>query len=237
MTKVLHIFDLDGVITDTAVIHQLAWANTANALCEKYQVSNSPNFGAAYYLENIDGKSRINGLQAILDDLNININETTFKHFMTLKEDFFFNELESIQKSEIIFQDALNYLIYLNSLPNNVITLATSSLNGRKIVSKVGLLEYFDYIADGTTLIEFGLNGKPSPDIFNHVIDHYQLRHTVSTVIYEDSRSGVLAAMQSKAETVYHINRISRSDFDIPEHFNHMYKLLTVNTLERLISK
>lgn len=98
MTEVLHIFDLDGVITDTAIIHQLAWVNTANALCEKFQVSNAPNFGKAYYLEKIDGKSRINGLQVILNDLGINLNETTFKHFMSLKEDFFLMNWKVLKK-------------------------------------------------------------------------------------------------------------------------------------------
>ena len=237
MTAALHIFDLDGVITDTAVVHQIAWANIANDISEKYHVKETPVIGRAYYLEKIDGKSRVGGLQAILRDLNIDLDETAFNHYMSQKEEFFFNGLKGLNQHEIIFQDAFKYLNHLKSLPDTVITLATSSLNGRKIASAAGLLEYFDYIADGSTLLEFGLNGKPSPDIFNHVINCYVDRETSSKVIYEDSTSGVAAAMRSNASKVYHINRIECPRFEAWEHFKGTYKLQTINTLEELISK
>jgi len=237
LTVELHIFDLDGVITNTAVVHQKAWEKTANDINRNHNINKVLDFGRAYYLDKIDGKSRAGGLQAILLDLGICLDETSFNHYMSLKEKFFFDELKQLNSREIIFQDAFEYLNHLKSLPDIVITLATSSLNGRKIASAVGISDYFNYIADGSTLLEFGFNGKPSPDIFNHVIEQYVDRKTSSIVVYEDSRSGIEAALRSNATDVYHVKRLNRCKLEVSVDFNCIFKLQTINTLEELILK
>ncbi len=237
MTVELHIFDLDGVITDTAVVHQRAWEKTANFINRKHNINKTFDFGRAYYLDKIDGKNRAGGLKAILQDLYICLDETSFNYYMSMKEKFFFEELKQLNNREILFQDAFDYLNYLKSLPNIVITLATSSLNGRKIASTVGISDYFNYIADGSTLLELGFNGKPSPDIFNHVIDQFVDRKTSSIVVYEDSRSGIIAALESNATDVFYIKRLNRCKLEVNEDFNCIFKLQTINTLEELILK
>lgn len=232
----LHIFDLDGVISNTAVVHERAWINLGNEICRRYGLNPPYIYNREYYLTRIDGKSRLKGLQTILSDLEIKLEGGEIERYMTLKEELFFKELEQFNKTELIFDDALAYLEQLQRTPDVLITLATSSLNGKKILSDIGLSKYFHYVADGKMLLEYGLDGKPSPDIFNLVIREYDKKHMLFTTIYEDSESGVSAALQSDANEIYCIERykINKSR----SHSNYMgdvSKLKKISSLKELM--
>lgn len=237
MNQKLHIFDLDGVITNTAIVHQKAWARLAIEICRKHHVKSSLKFDQDYYMRRLDGKSRAFGLQEILSDLTIEVGECVFQDYMALKEVLFFFELQKLNQSEIIFPDAVEFLNHLKSAPDNLLTLATSSLNGRKIVSLIGLAKYFDYIADGETLHKYNLDGKPSPDIFNHVIERFKEFNCICSLIYEDSTAGISAALKCSSAEVFYVRRWKPNGNRSALHHSDISNLKTISSFKELIGK
>ncbi|MFH4966485.1 HAD hydrolase-like protein, partial [Gaetbulibacter sp. M235] len=132
MKKKGFIFDLDGVIVDTAKYHFLAWKKLANSIGVDFtEVQN----------EQLKGVSRIESLQKILSWGNKTLPETDFNRLMAEKNADYLSYIAVMDASEIL-PGVLNSLQYLidNSQP---IALGSASKNSVEILNKVNLLEKF----------------------------------------------------------------------------------------------
>lgn len=140
------IFDLDGVITDTATIHKKAWKltfdNSLKNLCKK-------KFSNLDYYKYIDGKPRLDGISIYLKSRRLILSNKLIKKISNEKN-ILFKNLVKINKI-IIYKDALN-LIKLLKINKIKIGLASSSKNCRFIIKKAKIYNLFDSIIDGQDL-------------------------------------------------------------------------------------
>lgn len=196
------IFDLDGVITRTAVIHARAWKVVFDNFLRSRQARYGEPFKAfSYendYLPYVDGKSRYEGIQAFLMSRNIDIpfgtqddqeDKTTICSLGNKKNLVF---LEIVRAGGVdIFESTIKFI---NSLRrNNVkVAVASSSKNCKLILESAGIDQLFLSCVDGNVLEEFGLKGKPQPDIFVKAANNIGVEVSASVVV-EDAFSGVQA--------------------------------------------
>ena len=178
MEKVGFIFDLDGVIVDTAKYHYLAWHKLAKELGFEFTKEQNELF---------KGVSRKRCLEILLDIGNITATQEQFDTWMVEKNVDYLAYIEKMDVSEIL-PDVPRVLEYLKK-KNVPIALGSASKNARPILEKVDLLPYFDSIVDGNSVTK----AKPDPEVF--LIAASNLGVTASScVVFEDAVAGIQAA-------------------------------------------
>ena len=176
------IFDLDGVIVDTAKYHFLAWRRLANSIDVDFtEVQN----------EQLKGVSRVKSLEKILEWGNKTISEEQFTALMTTKNDEYLSYVDQMDASEIL-PDVPKILDFLKE-NNQPIALGSASKNAREILKKVNLLDDFDAIVDGTNVTK----AKPDPEVFLNAAKSINIEPQ-NCIVFEDSVAGVQAANLAK---------------------------------------
>jgi beta-phosphoglucomutase len=178
MEKVGFIFDLDGVIVDTAKYHYLAWRKLANELGFEFTIEQNELF---------KGVSRKRCLEILLDIGNITAAQDQFDTWMVEKNVDYLAYIEKMNSSEIL-PDVAKVLQYLKN-KNIPIALGSASKNARPILEKVDLLPYFDSIVDGNSVTK----AKPDPEVFLIAADNLGVAAN-SCVVFEDAVAGIQAA-------------------------------------------
>ncbi|NEV94155.1 beta-phosphoglucomutase [Psychroflexus sp. YR1-1] len=176
--KKAFIFDLDGVIVDTAKFHFLAWKNLAESL--EVSFSEEEN-------EQLKGVSRINSLQKILEWGNKSISEDKFNSLMAQKNEEYLAFVDRMSPEDIL-PGVLETLTYLKE-NNYPIALGSASKNARHILTKVGLTSYFDHIVDGNEVSK----AKPDPEVFLKGCELLGVEPE-QAIVFEDSQAGIKAA-------------------------------------------
>lgn len=178
MNKTGFIFDLDGVIVDTAKYHYLAWKKLANALGFDFTEEQNELF---------KGVSRKRCLEILLDIGGIKATEAQFNIWMVEKNEDYLEYIENMDASEILpdVPKVLNHL-KRKGVP---IALGSASKNAGPILQKVQLLPYFDVLVDGNNVTK----AKPDPEVF--LIAAAKLGvHPENCVVFEDAVAGIEAA-------------------------------------------
>ena len=172
------IFDLDGVIVDTAKYHYLAWKKLANDLGFEFTEEQNEMF---------KGVSRKRCLEILLDIGKIEATKEQFDTWMIDKNVDYLEYIENMDESEIL-PDVPKVLQFLKD--NNIpIALGSASKNAQPILEKVGLLPYFDTIVDGNNVTK----AKPDPEVF--LLAAKQLGvNSNDCIVFEDAVAGVEAA-------------------------------------------
>lgn len=178
MNKKGFIFDLDGVIVDTAKYHFLAWKNLAKSI--DIDFTHEQN-------EQLKGVSRVKSLEKILDWGNKTISEELFTSLMGKKNEEYLSFIAKMTDEEVLpdVPKTLDYLIE-NQQP---ISLGSASKNARPILEKVNLLKKFDAIVDGNDVSK----AKPDPEVFLIAAKHLNMKPE-DCIVFEDSVAGVQAA-------------------------------------------
>ncbi|MEY8869257.1 beta-phosphoglucomutase [Meridianimaribacter flavus] len=172
------IFDLDGVIVDTAKYHFLAWKKLANSIDVDFTETQN---------EQLKGVSRVKSLEKILSWGNKTISEDEFMALMTKKNDDYLSYIDKMGESEIL-PDVPKILNHLNE-NNQGVALGSASKNARKILQKVNLISNFQAIVDGNDVSK----AKPDPEVF--LIGAKALNQKPENcIVFEDSVAGVQAA-------------------------------------------
>ena len=172
------IFDLDGVIVDTAKYHYLAWKKLANELGFEFTLEQNELF---------KGVSRKRCLEILLEIGNIDASQEQFDRWMIEKNEDYLHFIEKMNASEIL-PDVPKVLDFLKDrgLP---IALGSASKNAKPILEKVGLLSYFDVIVDGNNVTK----AKPDPEVFLIASSSLGVEPT-NCVVFEDAVAGIQAA-------------------------------------------
>jgi beta-phosphoglucomutase len=178
MRKVGFIFDLDGVIVDTAKYHYLAWRKLAKEL--GFEFSEQQN-------ELFKGVSRKRCLEILLDIGAITASQEQFDRWMVDKNVDYLEYIENMDATEIL-PDVPRVLEYLSER-NIPIALGSASKNARPILEKVGLLHYFDAIVDGNNVTK----AKPDPEVFLIAAKKLGV-DPLDCVVFEDAVAGIQAA-------------------------------------------
>jgi len=196
------IFDLDGVITRTALVHASAW----KAVFDEYLRLREKRDGEPFreftheadYLPYVDGKPRYQGVKSFLESRGVNIpygdpSDASDKESVcgigNRKNDMF-REVLKKQGAEI-FQSSVDFILSLKQAGIKV-GVASSSKNCKYILESAGIEDLFATRVDGVVSAELGLKGKPEGDIF--VTAARNLGGVPpKTVVVEDATSGVQA--------------------------------------------
>tara|TARA_R110002050_G_scaffold204522_2_gene340057 strand:+ start:59823 stop:60476 length:654 start_codon:yes stop_codon:yes gene_type:complete len=178
MSKTGFIFDLDGVIVDTAKYHYLAWKKLANTL--GFDFTHEQN-------ELFKGVSRKRCLEILLDIGGVSATQEQFDTWMIEKNEDYLKYIEKMDASEIL-PDVPKILKFLKA-KNIPIALGSASKNAQPILEKVNLFSYFDTIVDGNNVTK----AKPDPEVF--LIAARQLGvDAKKCVVFEDAVAGIQAA-------------------------------------------
>jgi beta-phosphoglucomutase len=178
MNETGFIFDLDGVIVDTAKYHFLAWRNLAEALGFDFTEEQNELF---------KGVSRKRCLEILLDIGNVKATKEQFDRWMIEKNEDYLKYIEKMDASEIL-PHVPRVLEHLKE--NGIhIALGSASKNARPILEKVGLLSYFNCIVDGNNVTK----AKPDPEVFLIAADTLNV-NPANCVVFEDAVAGIAAA-------------------------------------------
>lgn len=172
------IFDLDGVIVDTAKYHYLAWKKIANEL--EIEFTHEHN-------ELLKGVSRVRSLDIILELGKIEASQEDKNKWLFEKNENYLSYLVDMDNSEIL-PGVMPILDYLKE-QKQLIALGSASKNARPILEKTGILSYFDAIVDGNDVS----NAKPDPEVFLIAAKLLGTKPEDS-IVFEDSVAGIQAA-------------------------------------------
>ncbi len=178
MKKKAFIFDLDGVIVDTAKYHFLAWQKIAAQLGIDFTHEHN---------EQLKGVSRIRSLEIILAIGNVTITQEEKDNLLLKKNEDYLTYIDKMDESEIL-DGVMPVLQYLKQ-NNQPIALGSASKNARPILEKVKILDYFDAIVDGNDVT----NAKPDPEVFLQAAKKLNMP-AEGAIVFEDSVAGVQAA-------------------------------------------
>jgi beta-phosphoglucomutase len=175
------IFDLDGVITDTAEFHYLAWKQLADKLGWKFDREVN---------EALRGISRLDSIKVILQHNGLNRKYTMEQasNLANEKNELYVESLRHITAADYL-PGARELLIELKNR-NYKIALGSASKNAVIVLTYLDAMQYFDVIGDGTKVE----NSKPAPDVFLYAARELNVS-PAECVVVEDAQSGVDAAI------------------------------------------
>lgn len=184
--KKAFIFDLDGVIVDTAKYHFLAWKKIANQLGIEFTEENN---------ELLKGVSRVRSLDIILELGNKEASQEDKNTWLVQKNEDYLSQLVDMDSSEIL-PGVFAVLQFLKE-HNQPIALGSASKNARPILEKTRILHYFDAIVDGNDVT----NAKPDPEVFLIAAQLLNIEPK-NAIVFEDSVAGIQAANIAKMTSI-----------------------------------
>ena len=180
------IFDLDGVIVDTAKYHFIAWNELAKQF--GFEITVHQN-------EQLKGVSRVKSLDLILEWGNIHLDQAQKDLLLVQKNKTYLEFINTLSKSDILpgIVDVLNYL----KSKKIAIALGSASKNAVPILEKLEIDALFDAIVDGNVVEK----AKPNPEVFLKAADKLGIMPEYCVVI-EDAKAGVEAANSAEMMSI-----------------------------------
>lgn len=180
------IFDLDGVIVDTAVYHYKAWRKLANQL--GFDFTEEQN-------EELKGISRIESLKIILNWGSVSKSETEMEELATLKNTWYVDMITKMTPDEIL--PGAKEFLELVRAHNYLTALGSASKNSETILNQIGLIDLFDALVDGNKVTK----SKPNPEVFLVGARELNVKPD-ECVVFEDAIAGVQAAKHGNMKAV-----------------------------------
>lgn len=180
------IFDLDGVIVDTAHYHYIAWKRLAS----EFGITLTPQHN-----ELLKGVSRMRSLEIVLSLGNIQLSDSEKEALADKKNKWFIEYIESVRPEEI-FPGVKDMLVNCRK-KNLKVALASSSKNAPRVIELLGVANLFDTMVDGTMIT----HTKPDPEIFLLAAKRLDITPD-KCVVFEDAEAGVEAAIAAGMKCV-----------------------------------
>jgi beta-phosphoglucomutase family hydrolase len=203
------LFDLDGVLTDTAAVHRSAWAATFDPLLSARGQS---SFTEADYDDYVDGKPRLDGVRDFLAARQIAVPEgndddgpdAETVHGIAARKNA--DVLARIKSDGVqVFPGSRRYLVAAADAGLRRVVVS-SSANTKEVLDVTGLAEFVEDRVDGVTIARTGMPGKPAPDSFlagARLVGVEPAR----AVVFEDATAGVQAGHDGRFGFVVGVNR------------------------------
>jgi beta-phosphoglucomutase len=180
------IFDLDGVIVDTAIYHYSAWRRLANQL--GFDFTEEQN-------EELKGISRIESLKIILNWGAVSKSEGELQELATLKNTWYVEMITKMTPDEIL--PGAKEFLELVRAHHYLTALGSASKNSETILKQIGLMHFFDALVDGNKVTK----SKPDPEVFLVGAKELNVRPE-ECVVFEDAIAGVKAAKAGNMKAV-----------------------------------
>lgn len=172
------IFDLDGIITDTAELHFKAWKQLADKM--GWAFDREVN-------EQLRGVSRMDSIHIIKAHNKASVSEEQLLALATLKNDIYVASLDQMSPEDYL--PGAQELLALLRHEGYLVALGSASKNALKVLEQLQAKKYFDVIADGNSVA----HSKPAPDIFLYGAKKLGLKPE-QCIVYEDAEAGIDAA-------------------------------------------
>ena len=215
------IFDLDGVITQTAKVHSRAWKEMFDEFLKAYSEQEGVPFREFTheddYLPFVDGKPRYKGVASFLESRAINLPYGSPEDSSEMFTACGLGNRKNEKFNEIIAKDGVEVfptsVAFINELREEGIhiAVATSSKNCDAVLKATGLDGIFEAQVDGVYSAANNLSGKPDPDIFTTAADIIGIPYDQAVVV-EDAVSGVMAGSRGNFGLVLGVAREDNLD-------------------------
>lgn len=180
------LFDLDGVLVDTAIYHFQAWKNLGKQF--GYELTEEQN-------EQLKGVSRVESLNKILDWANYAATKEEKSAWLIEKNEDYLRLISNMNPSEIL-PGVLAFLEQIKALGYKI-ALGSASKNAEIILDKTGLTPWFDLIIDGNKVSK----SKPDPEVFLKGAEGLGIAPE-ECIVFEDSQAGVEAAKAGNMKAI-----------------------------------
>ncbi|MBP6585580.1 MAG: beta-phosphoglucomutase [Flavobacterium sp.] len=218
MNQKCFIFDLDGVIVDTAKYHFLAWQKLAQQLGIDFTPEHN---------EQLKGVSRVRSLDIILSLGNFEATQEDKNKWLVQKNEDYLSYLVNMDESEIL-PGVIPVLAFLKE-KNQKIVLGSASKNAKPILEKAKIIDFFDAVVDGNDVS----NAKPDPEVFLQGAKKVNFPPE-KCIVFEDSVAGIQAANIGGMTSVGIGDEsvLNEADYVFPD-FTH----IDLNFIENLVNK
>jgi beta-phosphoglucomutase family hydrolase len=206
------LFDLDGVLTPTAELHQQAWAEMFERFLAAHVGPDHEPYTPADYFAYVDGKPRFDGVRSFLASRGIVLPEGSIDDppgdasvsALGNRKNVLFNELLRTQGIDP-YPGSVRLLDHLDRL-GIAMAVVSSSRNARDVLDAAGLADRFAVVVDGVAADAGDIAGKPAPDMFVAAAERLGVPSTESVVV-EDAVSGVAAGAAGDFALVVGVDR------------------------------
>jgi beta-phosphoglucomutase family hydrolase len=220
------LFDLDGVITKTAVVHAAAWKQMFDAFLREYAAETGTEFvpfdPGLEYDRYVDGKPRLDGTRSFLQSRGINLPEGNPDdppgahtiHGLSARKNALV--LEMIDKMGVdVYEGSVRYIRGVREAGLRT-AVVSSSANTVQVLNAAGVADLFDTRIDGVIARQRGLAGKPAPDTFLAAAQDLGVP-PARAAVFEDALAGVEAGRAGHFGLVVGVDRTGQAE-DLAEH-------------------
>lgn len=215
MTNKAIIFDLDGVIVDTAKYHFIAWQEVARQLGINFTKKDN---------ELLKGVSRVKSLEIILELGQKSLNQTEKDTILEAKNTRYLALISQMNEDEML--PGIKELLWDLKQKNIPFALGSASKNARRILEALNITDWFIAIVDGNDVSK----AKPDPEVFLTAAERLGMQPK-NCIVVEDAQAGILAAKRAgmKAIGIGQAENLQQADVVLPNT-----KYLTTNTFNEL---
>jgi beta-phosphoglucomutase family hydrolase len=206
------LFDLDGVLTQTARVHAAAWKQTFDAYLHDRAARTGKPFVAfdlhSDYDEYVDGKPRSDGVRSFLASRGIELSEEEIVELGTRKNEIVLRLIhdQGVQP----YEGSVRYVHAVRDAGLGR-AVVSSSTNAHDVLTAAGILDLFDDVIDGHVAEREHLNGKPAPDTFLAGARALDVE-PAHAAVFEDALAGVAAGHAGAFGCVVGVDRVGQAD-------------------------
>ena len=203
------LFDLDGVLTQTAKVHAAAWKTMFDEYLRQRDGDDFVAFDAHHdYDKFVDGRPRPDGVRSFLQSRGIDADEATVKALGDRKNELV---LKLIERDGVeAYEGSVRY-VHAAKAAGRKLAVVSSSANAKEVLKAVGILDLFDHIVDGHAVADGGLKGKPAPDTFLAAAEALGTE-PAHAAVFEDALAGVEAGRAGRFGVVVGVDRVGQAD-------------------------
>ncbi|MGZ4401650.1 MAG: HAD family hydrolase [Gaiellaceae bacterium] len=204
------LFDLDGVLTQTAKIHAVAWKEMFDGyLRERSQRTGEPfvPFEVADYTRYVDGKLRLDGARSFLASRGVMLPEDELQDLAKRKDDLM---LEILRKKHVETYDGSVRFVRAARKAGLKTAVVSASKHCEEVLESAGIADLFDVRIDGRVAAAEHLAGKPAPDTFLAAA-HAVGVDPAEAAVFEDALAGVDAGRAGHFGYVVGVDRVGQS--------------------------
>jgi beta-phosphoglucomutase family hydrolase len=210
------LFDMDGVVTKTAVVHAAAWKQMFDEFL-RTQPGQAPFDSVKEYDDYVDGKPRLEGTESFLESRHINLptgepddkpGTPTVYGLSNRKNELV---LEVLKRDGVeVYPGSRRYIDAVRTAGLKT-AIVSSSANTEAVLAAGGVADLFDVRVDANVAKERGLHGKPAPDTFLEAARMLGVPPG-NAAVYEDALAGVAAGHAGKFGIVVGVDRVGQAD-------------------------
>jgi beta-phosphoglucomutase family hydrolase len=215
------LFDMDGVVTQTALVHAAAWKAMFDGFLRKWSEQTGQPFvpfdAVHDYDEYVDGKPRLDGTRSFLASRGIDLPEgspddppgTPTIHGLSNQK----NELvvEKIETDGVkVYDGTIEYIRRARAAGLRT-AIVSSSANTAQVLAAAGIADLFDARIDGIIAQQRHLAGKPAPDTYLAAAEDLKVT-PAQAAVYEDALAGVEAGRAGHFALVVGVDRVGQAE-------------------------